>query len=169
MNDIPFWALSIAYWLHMLATTVWVGGIATLVMITIPTARSQLSSQHYADLMGGLSARITPIAWLCLGVLLATGMFQMSANPNYEGVLEISNSWAKAILVKHVLFVLVIIVSAYLTWVLLPAQNRLALLRAKGKDTPEVEQLNNREKWLRAINLILAVLILGLTALARSY
>ena len=169
MNDIPYWALSIAYWLHMLATTVWVGGIATLVLIILPTARSQLSSQHYTDLMGGLSARITPIAWLSLVVLLGTGMFQMSANPNYEGILEISNNWAKAILVKHVLFVLVIVVSAYLTWVLMPTQNRLALLQAKGKDTPEAEQYNNREKWLRAVNLILAVLILGLTALARSY
>jgi len=168
MSNIPLWVLTIAYWLHMLATTVWIGGIATLVLLVLPVAKEKLAPLDYANLLESLKRRLDPLAWLSLAVLLGTGMFQMSASPNYEGFLTIANSWSKAILVKHVLFLGVITVSAYLTWFLIPAQRRLALLRAKGKETPEAEGIKNRETWLQRVNLILAILILALTALARA-
>jgi hypothetical protein len=66
------------------------------------------------------------------------------------------------------LFLCVIAVSAYLTWVLIPAQRRLALLRSKGKDTLEAKHIENRETWLQFVNLVLAIVILALTALARA-
>ena len=31
--SIPFWALSLTYWLHMLATVVWIGGLAALALL----------------------------------------------------------------------------------------------------------------------------------------
>ena len=168
MSNTPLWALTITYWLHMLATTVWIGGIVTLVLLVLPVAKTKLEPMDYANLVEGLKRSLDPLAWLSLLVLLGTGMFQMSASPNYEGLLTITNTWSRAILIKHVLFLIVIGISAYLTWIMMPAQRRLALLRAKGKDTPEAERLENREIWLQRLNLLLAILILGLTALARS-
>ena len=168
MSNIPLWALTIAYWLHMLATIVWIGGIATIILLILPAAKEKLAPLDYASLLESIKRRLDPLAWLSLTILLGTGMFQMSANPNYEGFLTISNTWSKAILVKHVLFLCVIAVSAYLTWVLIPAQRRLALLRAKGIDTPEAERIAKREIWLQRVNLVLAIVILALTALARA-
>lgn len=168
MSNTPLWALTIAYWLHMLATTVWIGGIATLVLLVLPVAKEKLEPLDYSNFLESLKRRLDPLAWLSLAVLLSTGMFQMSASPNYEGFLAITNTWSKAILVKHVLFLVVIAVSTYMTWVLIPAQRRLALLRAKGKDTPEIGRLENRETWFQRVNLILAILILALTAIARA-
>lgn len=168
MSNIPLWALTIAYWLHMLATTVWIGGIATLVLLVLPVAKEKLAPLDYGSLLESLKRRLDPLAWLSLAVLLGTGMFQMSASPNYEGFLAITNTWSIAIMVKHVLFLLVIAVSVYLTWFLIPAQRRQALLRARGKDTPEAERIENRDIWLQRVNLILAILILALTALARA-
>ena len=168
MSNIPLWALTIAYWLHMLATTVWIGGIATLVLLVLPVAKEKLAPLDYGSLLESLKRRLDPLARLSLAVLLGTGMFQMSASPNYEGFLAITNTWSIAIMVKHVLFLLVIAVSVYLTWFLIPAQRRQALLRARGKDTPEAERIENRDIWLQRVNLILAILILALTALARA-
>jgi uncharacterized membrane protein len=168
MSNPPVWSLTIIYWLHMLATTVWIGGIATTVLLVLPVAKTNLAPGDFSDLLRGLKRRLDPLAWLSLVVLLVTGMFQMSASPYYQGFLTINNTWSRAILLKHILFLIVIAVSAYLTWVLIPAQRRLALLRARGKDVPDVVRLENREIWLQRLNLILAVLILGLTALARS-
>ena len=168
MSTIPLWALTIAYWLHMLATIVWIGGIATLVLLILPTAKQKLAPLDYASLLASIKHRLDPLAWLSLTVLLGTGMFQMSANPNYGGFLAISNTWSIAILVKHLLFLCVIAVSAYLTWVLIPTQRRLALLRSKGKDTLEAKQIENRETMLQRVNLILGIVILALTALARA-
>ena len=92
----------------------------------------------------------------------------MSANPNYEGLLNISNRWAAWMLLKHGLFIGMIGISAYLTWGILPALRRIAMRQAKGLDAQDAAQLQKRETLLLRINLVLGVLILGLTALARA-
>lgn len=164
----PFWALSLAYWLHMLATVVWIGGLVTLVILVLPVAKRLLEPDLFAQFLEGLQRRLDPLGWLSLSVLLVTGLFQMSANPNYNGLLSISNRWAASILIKHVLFLGMIAVSAYMTWALFPAIRRNALLKAKGVDAIEGGKLERREIFLLRLNLLLSALILGLTALARS-
>ena len=164
----PFWALSLAYWLHMLATVVWIGGLVSLVILVLPAAKRVLEPDVFAQFLEALQRRLDPLGWLSLSVLLATGLIQMSANPNYDGFLTFSNRWATSILIKHVLFIGMIAVSAYMTWGLFPALRRNALLKAKGGDTLDGGKLEKRESFLLRLNLILSVLILGLTALARA-
>ena len=164
----PVWALSIAYWLHMLATVLWIGGLVALSLIVLPAARKALAPQAYADLLSALQKRLDPLGWFSVAVLLATGMLQMSSNPNYEGFLAIRGLWASSILVKHLLFGLMVIVSGYLSWGVLPALRRAALRQAHGQEMPELETLQKREIFLLRLNLILGVFVLLLTALARS-
>ena len=164
----PFWALSIAFWLHMLATVAWIGGLVALVVLILPVARRVLDANNYSHFLDNLQRRLDPLSWFSLAILLATGLFQLSSNPNYEGFLSISNRWAISILVKHILFFGMIGVSAYMTWGLLPNLRRIALMRSKGIETEETEKLEKREVILIRINLILGILILGLTALARA-
>jgi uncharacterized membrane protein len=164
----PYWALSLAFWLHMLATVAWIGGLVALVIIVLPAARRSLTPDSYARLLEQIQRRLDPLAWLSLAVLLVTGLFQLSANPNYEGFLNFSNRWAISILIKHILFIGMIGISAYLTWGILPSLRRIAMLQAKGMETEDVENLQKREAFLLRINLILGLLILGFTALARA-
>jgi uncharacterized membrane protein len=164
----PIWALSTAYWLHMLATILWIGGLAALSLIVLPAARKTLDSEAYADLLAALQTRLDPLGWFGVIVLLATGMVQMSSNPNYEGFLSIRSVWAGSILIKHLLFGLMVLVSGYITWGLLPALRRAALLKARGRDASEDERLRKREVFLLRLNLILGVFVLLLTAIARS-
>jgi uncharacterized membrane protein len=168
MTPPPVWAISLAYWLHMLATVAWIGGLVTLSVLVIPAARQALDSQAYADLLGRLRRRLDPLGWSCLLVLAATGMFQMSINPNYHGFLEISNRWALAILLKHLLFLVMTAISAYLTWGVIPRLQRAALLLAHGKDAPQAQDLQQQEALLIRVNLVLGILVLALTALARA-
>ncbi len=165
---VPYWGLSIIYWLHMLATVVWIGSLAALSLLILPVARRTLEPGTYSAFLSGLQQRLDPLAWLSLVVLIATGMFQMSANPNYSGFLSIQNRWAAAILIKHLVFFGMTAMSAYLTWGLLPALRRVALRQARGQFVPEAEKLQRRELVLMRINLILGVIILGLTAIARA-
>jgi uncharacterized membrane protein len=164
----PFWALSLAYWLHMLATVAWIGGLVALVVLVLPAARRTLDANSFSRFLDHLQRRLDPLGWLSLAVLLATGLFQLSANPNYEGFLSISNRWAVSILIKHILFLGMIGISAYMTWGLLPQIRRIALMRSKGIETEETDKLEKREVILIRINLILGILVLGLTALARA-
>ena len=164
----PYWALSLVFWLHMLATVAWIGGLVAVVILVLPAAKKTLEPEIYANFLEQLQRRLDALGWLSLAVLLATGLFQMSANPNYEGLLSISNRWAASMLLKHILFIGMIGVSAYLTWGILPTLRRIAMRQAKGLDAQEAAQLQNRETLLLRINLVLGVLILGLTALARA-
>jgi uncharacterized membrane protein len=152
----------------MLATVIWLGGLATLALLVLPAARSKLDSLSFAALLEGIQKRLDPLGWLCLAVLLATGMFQMSASPNYSGFLSISNRWATAILVKHLVILGMVAISAWMTWGVLPALRRAALQRALGKPAPQTEALQRRELTLLRLNLLLGGLVLLLTAIARA-
>jgi uncharacterized membrane protein len=164
----PFWALSAIYWLHMLATVVWIGGLAAVALLVLPAARRSLEAAAYAKFLASLQRRLDPLSWICLLVLAGTGLFQMSTNPNYQGFLAIGNRWAVAILVKHILFFLMAGVSIYMTWGILPHLQRVALRQARGMDAPEADALQRQEAFLLRLNLILGVIVLGLTAIARS-
>lgn len=166
--SMPYWALSAAYWLHMLATVVWIGSLASLTMLVLPAARAALESSAFASFLSRLQRRLDPVSWASLVLLAGTGMFQMSANPNYAGFLAISNRWAVAILVKHLVFFGMIGVSAYITWGLLPQLQRAALRRAHGQASADEEKLQQLEQRLMRLNLLLGIVILGLTALARA-
>jgi hypothetical protein len=61
-----------------------------------------------------------------------------------------------------------VVVSAYLTWGLTPALRRAALQRARGAETPNEVNLRRRESLLLRVNLVLGVIVLALTALARA-
>ncbi|HEX7973402.1 MAG TPA: hypothetical protein VF498_03265, partial [Anaerolineales bacterium] len=81
----PAWALTLAYWLHMLATVVWIGGLAAVTLLVLPAARQALPSPAFAGLLSSIQRRLEPIGWLSLTVLIATGLVQMSASSNYKG------------------------------------------------------------------------------------
>jgi uncharacterized membrane protein len=164
----PVWALSITYWLHMLATVLWIGGLAALSLIVLPAARKALDPKSYADFLAAVQKRLDPIGWFSMIVLLASGMLQMSSNPNYDGFLSIQGLWAGSILVKHIMFGVMVLVSGYITWGLIPALKRAALLQAHGNAVQEAEILHKREIFLLRLNLIFGILVLLLTAIARS-
>lgn len=168
----PAWALSLAYWLHMLATIVWIGGLASISILVIPAARRVLDIAQYAKLLGELQRRLEPLGWFSIILLAGTGMLQMSTNPNYQGFLAIQNRWAAAILLKHLLFLFMLGISAYLTWGLFPKLRRLALQQARGLDNSSGSEIQTKllrqENSLMWVNLILGVLVLLLTAIARA-
>jgi len=167
-------ALTLAYWLHMLATVVWIGGLTALSLFVLPAAQRHLEPAQQVVLLDGLQKRLNPWSWFCLAVLAGTGMFQMSASPYYEGLLAIDNCWAAAILVKHLLFLGMTLLSAYMTWGLLPALQHILLRRAAlataqtAEEAAAMRKLLQQQQWILRLNLILGVLVLGLTALARA-
>lgn len=162
--------LTITYWLHMVATVTWVGGLTALSLIVLPAARKTLDQPSFGALLLQMQTRLQQIGWFSLALLTLTGMFQMSASPSYAGFLAISNPWAVAILAKHAVIGLMILVSGYVTWGLLPTLQRNTLLRAAGRGVNEVQEarLQRRETWMLRINLALSILVLLLTAWARS-
>ena len=164
---VPTWALTLSYWLHMLATLAWIGGLAAVVFLLVPTAR-QLDAERQALLLENAQRRLDPVGWFSLVLLIGTGLVQMSASPKYEGFLAVGNPWAVAILLKHLVFFGMMGISSYLTWFSLPELNRAALRQSLGKDAPEMTGIQRRNLFLLKLNLLLGLVVLALTALARA-
>jgi len=168
MTETPAAALTIAFWLHMLATVSWVGGQAILSLVVFPSSSKNLSPEDHHRLISAINRRMNSIGWISLAVLIGTGMIQLGANPSYTGFLGIDNKWAIAILLKHIAFGGILGLSAYQTWGLTPAIERITLLQAKGKATPEEQTaLRKRESRILLLNTLLSVIVLFFTALAR--
>lgn len=155
-------ALTLAFWLHMAATIVWIGGLFYQAVVVNP-ALERFPDQR-GRLANDLRRRFQPLAWLSLFVLIGTGLLQMSGNPNYEGLFAVSNPWSRSILAKHVAIGVMVLVAAYQTWVLNP---RLSLLALK-QEAAASDQVAGDISRLNRVSLALGMLVLGLTALART-
>ncbi len=162
--------LTFVYWLHILATVVWIGGLTALSIFVLPAARRTMPEKEYSAFLTAMASRLQQVGWLCLLVLIFTGMFQMVSHPNYQGFLVIDTSWAMAILLKHLTVAAMLILSVYVTWGLLPSLQRIAFKKALGRSTDPIEsqKLEGRQVSLLQLNLFLAVIILLLTAWART-
>jgi len=151
----------------MVTTIVWLGGLATVSVWIIPSMRSSLTAKDYANWFTRLNQRLNPIGWLSIGLLSITGLVQMVANPNYGGMFSIANNWALAILLKHIAFIGMIAISAYITWGLSPKLQYAAILRAKDGNSEDDELLLAKLQRLISVNLFLGIISLAFTALAR--
>ena len=167
MSTPPSWVLAIIYWLHMLATVAWIGSLAAINLLVLPASQRTLKLVDQLSFISALHKKLEPLAWFCMGLLVVTGLFQLSTSPHYDGLLSVSTQWSLSILIKHGLAVVMAVVSAIQTWEVLPAIHR-TLLRKETADPELLAKLQRRETTLLRVNLILSALILGATAFARA-
>ena len=164
----PTWAIALTYWLHMLATATWVGSLAAIALLILPAMRRTLDAETQLVFIEAMQRRLEPIAWFSISLLVLTGLFQMSVNSHYDGFLAISTQWSLAILAKHILGVIMIVVSAIQTWEVIPAIRRAILISKKNKEAANLDSLRKREINLIRINFGISTLILLATAFART-
>jgi uncharacterized membrane protein len=164
----PAWALALTFWLHLLATVTWVGSLAGISLLILPAMQRSLDPETQLVFIEAMQKRLEPIAWFCMSLLLVTGLFQMSVNPHYDGFLSTSTQWSLAILTKHLLGIIMVVVSAIQTWEVIPAIRRAIVKSKKIKNTEELDTLRRREILLLRMNFGLSILILLATAFARA-
>ncbi len=160
------WILAILYWLHMLATVTWIGSLAAINLLVLPASTRTLKLVDQLSFLAAVQKRLEPLAWFCMGLLLVTGLFQLSTSPHYDGFLNTSTQWSLAILVKHGLAILMVVVSAIQTWEVLPAIHRTLMKKEKASEG-ELEKLQKKELLILRLNLLISALILAATAYAR--
>jgi uncharacterized membrane protein len=170
--------LAILYAVHLLAAVIWIGGLVMLFLVVIPGARrvfgnlqaAETSGQKAAEAMlSELERRFTPLANLSLVMLVATGMLQMSVDENYDGFLQFSNTWAWAMLFKHLAVVGMALIAAYVALFLEPERRRLQTLAAAHRPDEESNQrLVRRRVRFATLNLACGLLTLLFTAVATA-
>lgn len=109
MNEL---ILAVSYWLHLIATVIWIGGITFILFIAIPTAKQVLGVES-GKLMGEISKRFTPLANYSIIFIVITGT-----------VLTSFNKWTWVLSIKHVLVLGMVVVHFYRGLVLAPKITR---------------------------------------------
>lgn len=170
--------LAILYAVHLLAAVVWIGGLVMLALVVIPGTRRVLSdapdvktpAQPSVDaLLTELERRFTPLANLSLVVLIASGMLQMSVDENYGGFLKFNNTWAWAMLLKHLAVIGMALIASYVALMLEPERRRLRTLAIAKRPNDEGRRaLARRYGRLAKLNLGCGLLTLLFTAIATA-
>ena len=174
----PSTALTILFAVHLLAAVVWIGGLVMLALVVTPGVRRVLGSataiktppqNPVETMLTELERRFTPLANLSLVVLVATGMLQMSEDENYGGFLQLGNTWAWAMLFKHLAFIGMTLIAGYVALVIEPESRRLHILAAANRpDEAAGHHLTRRRIRLVRLNLVCGLLTLMFTAVATA-
>ena len=162
-----FWILALSYWIHLLSTVIWLGGLALMGLVAWPALRKgTLEANQWLS----LQRRFSPWVNGSLVLLLVTGFVQMTNDPNYNGFLQVDSVWAWAILIKHIAVVAMILMAALVQVRIYPAMDRAALL-AQQRPQLAAEQaaaLTRQEIRLLRLNLVCAAAVLFFTAVATA-
>ena len=159
-------ALAISLFFHILATVVWIGGILLITFLVIPQVNNVLEGEAALhQILLRIRGRFAQVSNLALVVLIVTGLLQMTADPNYDGLLRLDNQWSRVLLLKHLLIVTMAILGLSLQLSVAPALERVSLLLQHGKDgDSEWDRLRRKERRLTVIIALLAILILAASA-----
>ncbi len=161
------WILVLSYWVHLLATIVWLGGIALMVLVALPALkRGQLESNQWLQ----LQQRFSMWANGSFLLLLISGFVQMTTDANYSGFLALDSRWAWGMLAKHIAFVFMVLIMAYMQFSLYPAMERVKILGEKRPSLAQSQQehLSKRESRLLWLNFGVAMMVLFFTAVVTA-
>ncbi len=136
--------------LHLLATVVWVGGMATNILVTLPSTREVLEPAVFGRFIGAIMKRFRLIAYVSIITLLVCGVLLTLVNENFVGG-PFDNAWSQLILAKHLFVAALVLLTVYSFEVLAP---KVAKLAAKGPSPETAEDSKASIKtgfhWIRA-------------------
>jgi uncharacterized membrane protein len=154
----------LSVYLHILSAVVWIGGMLFLALVIVPATRGRPASERGA-LLGVLGRRFRTVGWLCIGLLIATGILNAGFRGlSWESFLSgrFLESWFGQVLaVKLGVVALMIAISYYHDFVLGPASVRL-LERSDPSQANETARLRRQASWLGRLNTLLALAVLAL-------
>lgn len=148
--------------LHVVAMSVWVGGLASLVLI-LPAATRALEPPERGRLLAAVLARFSPLALLCVAVILLTGLGQAYAYVRHLDNL-LDTAYGRAVLIKLLLLAGALIpLGAYNRYRSVPRLERIA----GGGEAPGRAGLLLRRALRGEVALV--VVVLGVTAALAGY
>jgi putative copper export protein len=151
----------ISVYLHLLAVTVWFGGMTFLVLVVLPWLRQQ-NALGAAELLRATGERFRTVGWCCLLTLLVTGTVNLWARGVRLGDFLrsewLASPFGKAVLLKLCLFVVVVTVSAVHDFRVGPRALRAIRERA---DSPEALKLRRLAARMGRANALLAMLMIA--------
>lgn len=154
----------VSVWLHILAATIWIGGMAFFVVVLVPLVRRPELSKHAGAVVHWVGIRFRAVGWTCFAVLVATGSFNLYARGVRLSDLGSKSFWSSdfgsALAIKLTLVAVILVISALHDFWIGP---RATQLMREQPVSPRAARLRSAARWIGRANLLLA---LGVVALA---
>ena len=151
----------ISVWLHILAATVWIGGMLFLVLVVVPWLRKATHSNPAAFLRES-GERFRNVVWICFGVLVVTGSFNLWVRgvrlSDFGRTEWLASPFGKTVLVKLGAFLFVLLASTVHDFVVGP---RATAAIALDPRSAQARTQRRRASLLGRINVLLALIIVA--------
>lgn len=153
-------------WLHMMAATVWLGGMLFLVLILVPVLRRREYEGIASGLIHRIGVRFRWVGWICLGLLLASGTLNLAYRGfGWEDIWS-GRLWegpfGRALGVKLFLVAIILVLSALHDFVVGP---RATAMWQEDPAAETARRLRRTASWIGRLNLILALVVVLLGVL----
>ncbi len=144
---------TIVLFVHNLCTVLWVGGMMALGFTVIPSAKQVLGmGPQTKKLMDSIQKHLSRIVYVCIVLLIATGLLMAKRSPAFQGLFHFGNPYATALSVKHILTILMVAIALVRSIVLGP------------KEGPAAQQQEKLKNALLFVNIALGLVVLFLSA-----
>ncbi len=155
---------TVVYWIHLLATVLWFGGMMANMFVFMPTTLKVLDPPNAGKLMGTIMKKFRGIVYTCFGLLAVTGVLiglkhHKALNPG-----ELNLLWVKAARLKHIIIIILLLLVIYAFEILARKAGKLAV---KGP-SPELAKVQSQQKAIGFASFIISLIILVLTAMMNS-
>ena len=159
-----------AVFIHIASAIIWIGGTLFLALVLIPVLRrfaptpgeTPAAPTLPPDLLGSMARRFRWISWVCIVLLVATGLFIL---PTRYGIgfaefFSRGGHFVATLQVKVALVAVVIWLSVIHDFVIGPYTNRLIEVMQAGAEPPGfLPVLRRCVVWIARINVLLMILI----------
>ena len=153
----------LSVWLHLLAMAVWIGGMIFLALVVVPVVRRPAHRERAASLIHDSGTRFRTVGWVCLGLLVASGIVNLAYRGYDWADLWSGRLWQGPIghLLggKLLLVAVVLLLSAVHDFWIGP---RATTLWQTDPDSAQALRLRRQASWFGRINLLVALAIVAL-------
>jgi putative copper export protein len=148
---------AIVTFLHDLFTAVWIGGLITLGITVLPSARKVLGmGPQTKKLMDTIQKRLSVLVYVSIAGLLLTGLLQANRNPAFQGLFSFGNPYSTVLTIKHILVLAMVAVALC---------RSLVLGRRSGPSSPAQERI---KAGLLFLNVVLGIAVLLLSGFSTA-
>lgn len=150
----------VSVWLHLIAVAIWVGGMLFLTLVVVPWLRGPGRAIAFGFLRDS-GRRFRTIGWICFGVLLATGSFNLWMRgvrfSSFADAGWLAAGFGRVVLYKLGFFVVVLTMSALHDFVMGP---RATAAIERDPRSPEALRLRRSASWFGRLNLLLGLVLM---------
>jgi len=151
----------LSVWVHILAATAWIGGMLFLVLVVVPWLRKG-GRTDAAVFLRETGERFRNVGWVCFGLLLVTGTFNLWVRGvrlgDFARAEWLQSPFGKTVLAKLGGFVLVLMVSAVHDFVVGPRATKAIAADARSA---QAHLERRRASVLGRVNVVLALILLA--------